>query len=301
MGGSGNMRNKTWHTFALLSGALAALAVTGILGGCAEIQQVAEEQARRSGDDRLAKIIHGGGTFVSGLLPIGYEEEQSIGSAIALQVVARYGGVQDQPDLTRYVNLVGRAVALTCDRPDIPYHFAVLSHESINAFAAPAGYVFVTRGLLKQIRNEAELAAVLGHEIGHVSQKHILEVIQRSKQLAGISEAGLAYANQNPEAFKGLIDTAVKKLLDEGLDQSKEVEADTLGVAFAARAGYDPTAYLALLNRLRAVKGDDRAFFKTHPNFSTRIAAVQDTLQAHGWKATGVLLADRFTRLGRRL
>jgi len=274
-----------------------SLATFGIWSGCAEIQQIAEERARRSGDEQLAKIIHGSGTLVSGLLPISYEEEQTIGAAIALQVISRYGGVYDQPDLTRYLNLVGRAVALTCDRPDIPYHFAVLNSDSINAFAAPAGYVFVTRGLLKQIRNEAELAAVLGHEIAHVSQKHILEVIQRSKRLAGVSEAGLAYAHQNPDVFKTLIDGAAKKLLDEGLDQEKELEGDSLGEVFTARVGYDPTAYVGLLNRLRALKGDDKAFFKTHPNFSARVHAVQQVIQTQGWKPTGVLLEDRFARV----
>ena len=279
--------------------AMVVFILSTVLAGCAEVQQAAEDVARRSGDERLARTIHGGGTLISGLLPIGYEEESSIGQAIALQVVARYGGVSDQPNLTHYVNLVGRAVATTCDRPDIPYRFAVLNHDSINAFAAPAGYIFVTRGLLKQVRNEAELAAVLGHEIAHVSQKHILQVIQRSKRLAGISEAGLAYANQNPDAFKGVIDAAVKKLLDEGLDQEKEIEADGLGDVFAARVGYDPTAYVALLNRLRALKGDDRAFFKTHPNFSTRIAAVQKVMQSEGLKPNGVLLGDRFARLGK--
>src|SRR2546425_5139952 len=285
------MQSRTTKTIAA---ACVALAMAGGWGGCAEMQI-------STGNERLDKMIHGGGTLLSGLLPIGYEEEQSIGAAIALQVVARYGGVYDQPELTRYVNLVGRAVALTCDRPDIPYHFAVLNSDSINAFAAPAGYVFVTRGLFKQVRNEAELAAVLGHEIAHISQKHILEVIQRSKQVAGVTEAGLAYANQNPEAFKGLIDGAVKKLLDEGLDQDKETQADALGDVFAARVGYDPTAYLALLNRLRALKGDDKAFFKTHPNFGARIKAVQNVIEAQGLKATGVLVSERFVRLGRRL
>ena len=269
---------------------------TGSLTGCQEIQQVAEDAARRSGDPRLAKTIRGGGNLIGGLLPIGYEEEQTIGQAIALQVVARYGGVYDQPDLTRYVNLVGRAVALTCDRADIEYRFAVLNHDSINAFAAPAGYIFLTRGLLKTIRNEAELAAILGHEIGHVTQKHILDVIQRSKQISGVAEAGLAYANQNPDAFKQVIDGAVKKLLDEGLDQSKELESDRLGVIFASRVGYDPTAYETFLDRLRTIKGDDRAFFKTHPDFSNRISAVQSTIREQGLKATGSLLADRFSR-----
>ncbi len=288
------MRNK-------LSTTLGMLALIAALGGCAEVQRAAEDVARQSGNERLAGVIRGTGTFVAGLLPIGYEEESSIGQAIALQVVARYGGVVEDPALTRYVNLVGRAVANTCDRPDIPYRFAILKHDSINAFAAPAGYIFVTRGLLKQVRNEAELAAVLGHEIAHVTEKHILQVIQRSKQIAGVTEAGLAYANQNPAAFKNLIDGAVKKLLEEGLDQSKEIEADQLGNVFAARVGYDPLAYVTLLARLRDLKGDDRAFFKTHPNFSSRIQAVQKTIQAEGLKANGVLVADRFAKWAKRI
>jgi predicted Zn-dependent protease len=267
--------------------------------GCAEIQKAAEDAARRSGDERLAQTIRGAGTFVGGLLPISYDEESTIGAAIAVQVVARSGGIVEQGGLVRYVNLVGRGVALTSDRPDIPYHFAILNDDSINAFAAPAGYVFITRGLLRQIRNEAELAAVLGHEIGHVSKNHILEVIQRSKQIDGVAQAGLAYANQNPQQFKNIIDTAVKKLFDEGLDQDKETEADSLGTIYAQRVGYDPTAYVALLTRLRTLKGDDRAFFKTHPNFSTRINAVQSTIQSNGWKANGTLLTDRFASSGR--
>ena len=273
-----------------------ALLSTGALAGCQEFQHAAESAARSAGNERLAKTIHGGGTLIGGLLPIGYQEEQTIGQAMALQVIARYGGIYDQPDLTRYVNLVGRAVALTCDRADIEYRVAVLNHDSINAFAAPAGYIFITRGLLKTVRNEAELATVLGHEIGHVTQKHILDVIQRSKQIAGVAEAGLAYANKNPEAFKNVIDGAVKKLLDEGLDQSKELESDRLGVIFASRVGYDPTAYVTFLERLRSIKGDDQAFFKTHPNFSNRLSVVQSTIREQGLNARGSLLADRFSR-----
>jgi beta-barrel assembly-enhancing protease len=267
--------------------------------GCADVQKAAEDAARRSGNERLAQTIRGAGTAAGGLLPISYEEEKTLGTAIAVQVVARSGGLVEQPGLIRYINLVGRGVALTSDRPDIPYYFAVLNDDSINAFAAPGGYVFVTRGLLRQIRNEAELAAVLGHEIGHISKKHILEVIQRTKVVAGVAEGGLAYANQNPQQFKNVIDTAVKKLFDEGLDQDKETEADGLGAMYAQRVGYDPTAYVTLLTRLRGLKGDDRAFFKTHPNFSTRITAVQDTIQSNGWKATGTLLTDRFASSGR--
>lgn len=272
-----------------------------LLAACAEVQQTLEENARRSGNPQLAQAIKGTGTLISGLLPIGEEEEQSLGTSIALQVVARSGGLYEQPDLTRYVNLVGRSVAATSDRPNLDYHFAVLNDQSINAFATPGGYVFVTRGLLKQARNEAELAAILGHEIGHISQKHMLEVIQRTKQIAGISQAGLAYANQDPRAFQQLIDTVTKKLLDEGYDQGKEIEADRLGVIFAARVGYDATAYLGFLNRLRGLKGDDRTLFKTHPNFSARIAEVQSVISSKGYTTTGLVLADRFSQVSSKL
>jgi predicted Zn-dependent protease len=280
-----------------LIGGVSLLAACSLLTGCAELQQIAEEQARRSGNEQLARAIRGGGTLIGGLLPIGSEEEQSIGASMALQVTARYGGIDEQPDLTQYLNLVARAVALTCDRPDVEYRIAVLRHDSINAFAAPGGYLFVTRGLLKHIRNEAELAAVVGHEIAHVSQRHMLDIIRRNKQLAGIAEAGLAYANQNPDQFKGVIDQAVKKLLDEGLDQDKELEADRLGVVFAARVGYAPSAYLDLLNRLRALKGDDQAFFKTHPNFSARLEIVREAIREQRLPPSGQLLEDRFARV----
>ena len=294
------MRNKL--LLRRLAGLSLGLVVAGILMGCAQMQVVAEDVARRAGGERAAGVVRGGSTLVSGLLPIGYEEERSIGAALALQVLARYNGTYDDPSLTRYVNLVGQAVALTSDRPDIDYHFAILNHDSINAFATPGGFVFLTKGLLKQIRSEAELAAVLGHEVSHISAKHILEIMQRNKQLSGISEAGLSAAGRNPEMFKGLIDQAAKKLLDEGLDQSKELEADRLGAVFAARVGYDPKAYVTFLERLRTVKGDDRAFFKTHPNFSSRIAEVQTSLRALTQPLTGALLGERFTqRVGRSL
>jgi len=265
-----------------------------LLGSCAELGQIAQQTSDATiALDKTFKIITKTG---DALLPIGYEEELAIGQAISLQVVSRYSGIVNNPPLTKYISLVGQAVANTSDRPNIPYHFAVLNHDSINAFAAPGGYIFVTRGLLDRIQNEAELAGVLGHEISHVSQKHVLEIIQRSKRVAGASELGFSYLKQDPALFKGIVDEAVKKLLDEGLDQGKEIESDQLGDVFAARVGYDANAYVTLLTRLRTIKGDDLAFFKTHPNFSTRIQAVQQTVQENGFKSNGALLKERFAR-----
>lgn len=290
------MRSNRW--LRAYQASILTLVMGSLLSGCAEMQQAVGDVARMSGQPGLATTLQKGATMAqtagAAFLPIGEEEERSIGQALALQVVARYGGLYEHPELTRYVNLVGQAVALTCDRPNVDYHFAILNHDSINAFATPAGYVFITRGLLQQLQNEAELAAVLGHEIGHISEKHILKIVQREKQIAGITEAGLTALRQNPALFQGLMTTLSKKLLDEGLDQGKELESDRLGVVFAQRVGYDPTAYRALLERLRAVKGDDQAFFKTHPNFSIRLAEVDGVLRAQQWQPTGVLLPERF-------
>jgi predicted Zn-dependent protease len=281
------------------SAIVALCAVLLAEAGCAAMQPVAEDAARRSGNPRMVDATHGASTLAASLLPIGGEEEKSIGEAIALQIVARYGGTIEQPDVVRYVNLVGKAVAKTSDRPDVPFRVAILNHDSINSFAAPSGYIFVTRGLLKQIQNEAELAAVLGHEIAHLRQKHLLDVIQRTKRVAGIGGEGLAYATKDPAVFKNVVDNAVKILLDEGFDQDKETEADALGDVFAARVGYDASAYVGLLTRLRELKGDDQAFFKTHPNFSMRINAVQEVIRTNGLQSNGVLLPDRFARRGK--
>ena len=99
----------------------------------------------------------------------------------------------------------------------------------------------------------------------------------------------------------GVIDGAVKKLLDEGLDQEKETEADTVGEVFAARVGYDAEAYVGLLTRLRDLKGDDRALFKTHPNFSARIEAVQKTIRTKRLVSNGLVLQERFSRMTKRV
>jgi predicted Zn-dependent protease len=280
-----------------------------LLGSCKELEQVTKQTLPVVGQALpvVGQAVPGADRYIGmattamdAMLPIDYEDELIIGQAMSLQVVSRYEGLVDDPRLTEYVNLVGQAVATTCDRPNIPYYFAILNHSSINAFATPGGYIFVTRGLLDQIQNEAELAAVLGHEIAHVSQKHILDIIQRSKQLAGATQAGFSYFKQDPSKFKGVVDEAVKKLLDEGLDQGKESEADQLGNLFGSRVGYDSSAYVALLTRLRATKGDDPAFFKTHPNFSSRIQAVQQTLQEKGLRPNGVLLKERFVKSVKR-
>lgn len=267
---------------------IAGLAVLPLLVGFVDLKNFTKRSGK-SATRVLNRAVESGKTLVSATLPIGYDEEAAIGRAMALRVMTRFGGIYDNPAITRYVNLVGRGVALTSDRPYIPYYFGVLNHPSSNAFATPGGYVFITKGLLKRLRNEAELAAVLGHEIAHVSEKHMLKIIQRQKQLAGVKQL-------MPDTFKGVVDDAVGTLLDKGLDQRKELAADRLGVEFAARVGYEPNAYKGLLTRLRALKGDNHAVFKTHPSFSSRINVVEETIGSLEHQTRGARLAKRFSK-----
>ena len=136
-------------------------------------------------------LIFGGLKTLQAFLPIGYQEELAIGGAVALEAVARFGGLWENPEVEKYVATVGAAVASTSDRPDIPYYFGILNAEEPNGFACPGGYIFLSKGLLRLVQNEAQLAAVLGHEIAHVTKRHALEQIRRSKVLSGASEVTL--------------------------------------------------------------------------------------------------------------
>src|SRR5690606_17130438 len=119
---------------------------------------------------RNIDLMKKGVGVVQALEPIGVEEEITLGEAVALEAFSRFGGEYPNQDWTRYVNLVGQTVAEVSDRPTLPYHFAILNSQEQNAFAAPGGYIFITVGLLKSLKNEAELAGVLAHEVAHVTQ-----------------------------------------------------------------------------------------------------------------------------------
>ena len=118
--------------------------------------------------------------LASALIPISDEEEIILGKRVAARVIARYG-IDDNAEATYYLNLVATAIAQRSDRPDIPYHIAILATDDVNAYACPGGYIFVTRGALKMVRDEAELAAVLAHEISHVTERHIVNALRNSK------------------------------------------------------------------------------------------------------------------------
>ena len=208
------------------------------------------------------------------------QEEHELGRIAAATLLGAAKPMSNR-DLEAYVSRVGLWVALQSERPDLPWRFAVLDDNSINAFAAPGGYVFVTRGLLMKLHNEAELAGVLGHEIAHVVLKHHLKALRREAGTQLLSDLGSDALAQKagqaniPPALLNTVSGQAKTLYSRGLDKSDEYAADRLGVQLAGRAGYDPYGLLAVLQTLDSMDANDGALallYQTHPRPADRLA-----------------------------
>ena len=224
-------------------------------------------------------------------------EEIAIGKDVASRLLGAAPLVAN-PGLQRYVNHVGRWLAVQTERPDLPWQFGVLDSPNVNAFAVPGGTIFITRGLLERMRSEAELAGVLGHEIVHVLRKHHLKAIQKGAQSALAGDAlGHALRDRAGPARDKLISFGTE-MYSRGLDKSDELEADRYGVVIAARAGYDSYGLPAVLQTLQAMNATDSALalmFKTHPAPGERLASLGDTMQPTlDAYAKQPQLADRF-------
>jgi len=226
-------------------------------------------------------LLKKGVGVVEALQPIGEEEEIVLGEAVAVEAFSRFGGEYPNQAWTRYINLVGETIAELSDRPTLNYHFAILNSQEQNAFAAPGGYIFITVGLLKTLKNEAELAGVLAHEIAHVTKQHMLETIRRGAVLGSVSELTLTAMKQDPAMFSSVIDEMTDLLFTKGLDKDKEFEADVVGVDYAYRAGYHPQGLRDYLQILAKEEGHvESKFFTTHPSTTVRISKI-DTLLAN--------------------
>jgi predicted Zn-dependent protease len=212
------------------------------------------------------------------------EDEIAIGKDVAARTLGTYRIIRDEK-LQRYLNSVGMWVALQSDRPALPWRFAAVESEQVNAFAVPGGAVLVTRGMLKTLSNEAELACVLGHEIGHVVRKHHLALLQkdilRQTGTRAVSDQ-ISQGGVQGQAKKFLVAEG-SELYARSLDRDSEREADNDGVLLAARAGYDAGACLVFMKRLAGLKQDAgslASLYKTHPRASERAGDVGNALEA---------------------
>ena len=226
------------------------------------------------------------------------EEENRIGKQIAGNLLGAVPLVRDDK-LQAYVNQVGNWVALQSGRKETTWHFGVLDTEDINAFAAPGGYVFVTKGLYRRLNNEAELAGVLGHEIAHVTQKHHLKVLKQSSLIGVLGQAASNKAKSSDQVVQNLIGNGAE-IMARGLDKDAEFEADRIGMVYAARAGYTPWGLPDVLQDLAGLPAKDgrtSLLYKTHPLPADRLAALGEAVDGRLDAVQGKDVTDRFYRI----
>ena len=276
----------------IILGLVAAWAL--LLSSCATLVKMTDA-LNEAGlvDDDVKRVVDLGKQIRNSFADLTEEEEYYIGRSVAAMILTKYP-VYDNAPLTRYVNLVGNAVAVYSDRPEIyaGYHFQVLDSEEVNALAAPSGFIFVTKGLLRRCTDEEMLGLVLAHEIGHMTAKHGLKAIKKSRLTEVFTSLGMqAVQRFGPQElaqlttmFEGVLSDIVEQLVERGYSRASEYEADGLGAAFGARTGFDPKGIVRFLQTMigdkSAVSG--KGWFKTHPTPEQRIAGLNKQIATFG-------------------
>lgn len=204
-------------------------------------------------------------------------QEIELGRESDPQIVAMYGVYEDSA-LTQYIGALGQRMAAISHRPDLPFTFRILDSPVVNAFALPGGFIYVTRGILAYVNNEAELAGVVGHEIGHVTARHSTQQYSKA-QLASLGLGVGKVLSEDFRRYAGFAELGVG-LLFLRFSRDNERQADELGVEYATKSGYDASHmsnFFKTLERLGegAAQGGLPGWFSTHPNPADRVAATR--------------------------
>ena len=220
---------------------------------------------------------------------VSLEDEIKLGAQEHRKIIAQYGVYRDK-DLQVYIEMVGDRVAKQSSRPELEYHFTILNDDIINAFALPGGYVYITRGMLIHMNSESELAAVLGHEVAHITEKHAFRSQTKSK-IFSVATAVAAMVSGTPGVYE--LGNLFGGVLLKGYSREYGLEADRVGAMYMAKAGYSPEA---MLKTIEILKANDRieiaqarlekrtprvyhGFLSTHPDHDTRYSeAVRESM-----------------------
>lgn len=233
---------------------------------------------------------------------ISQDEEIKMGGDLAALILGAAPLVNDGKQ-QQYVNRLGLWLAMHSERPDLPWKFGVIDSPDFNAFSMPGGYVLVTSGLLARMRNQAELAGVLSHEIAHVVKRHHIAALQRSLRSQGLKDMQEYFHPVSAGGLTGQFATALmnagRTLYTQGLSQDDEFEADRMGVVIAARSGFSPFGLGGVLQTL-SDKAADPAFAldtKTHPDPVSRIEQLNAAMGTQLDAVPGVDDAPSFVAL----
>ncbi len=234
------------------------------------------------------------------------EDEQRVGAEQHPQLVKQFGGEYDNAKLEAYVQKVGSSLATQTEMPELKYSFTVLDDELINAFALPGGYVHITRGLLALAENEAEMASVLGHELGHITARHAAQRYSQSMAAnIGVGLLGVLGAVAGlPTGTADIAGFGAQAYL-QSYSREQELEADELGIRYMTRAGYDPAAMATFFRKLDAYtalqaalagspeSGDSFDIMASHPRTADRVEQAKKLAAAQSL-ANGRVDRDRY-------
>ncbi len=235
------------------------------------------------------------------LVIISTDQEVALGQAMAHEVDSTEKALPD-PQWQAYLNEVGQKLVSVCDRKDIQYRFTVIQSDQINAFAAPGGYVYFYTGVLSMMDNEAEMAAVMAHEISHVVARH------GAKRLQATMGAAMAYelvmGDSKSKTFQAAVGVGMN-LLFAGYSRENEREADEYAVTYMVRAGYDPAAMETMFDKLASSGTTSNAFEKlvsSHPETQERIANTKETIRRHSPMPANLQLGtQKYEQMKKRL
>src|SRR5215471_1910359 len=248
------------------------------LGGLGKVGKIADKAAKTKND---IDEMH-----------VDEKEERQLGENVSERLRQRFGVVQDR-ELTKYVSLVGTVVAQQSSRPALDWKFIVLDTDGVNAYAAPGGFVHITRGLLGLIKNEAELAGVLGHEVTHIANKHTVKAIEKSKGMDLGVEYSTSKSGWTAEMIAKLGEKVFKQIFEGQWSQGDENDADHGGAIDANKAGYDPHGLVTALEKIdarNASSASHNGWFASHPETKDRISKV--TKQISSEKLTSKAIVE---------
>lgn len=212
--------------------------------------------------------------------------EIEFGKTVGARILGQYQ-VHSNKSLIRYVNLVGQVLVFNSPRQDIEFHFSIIESSTINAYSTPGGYVFITTGAINIMRDESELAAVLAHEIAHVTKKHIVNELKiRGKDnstVSGVTRLVRGSKDSAAVAFQQTVDKAINLLLERGFKHEDELEADQVAITLLAQAGYDPESLGRYLKRLiKSAENNTNSKTNTHPATHKRLNILQKYSEKEG-------------------
>jgi predicted Zn-dependent protease len=224
------------------------------------------------------------------------KDERVLGEQVSTLIRTDFGVYQDDAVAT-YVTLVGNVLAQASSRPNLDWQFIVLDTDGVNAFAAPGGIVHITRGALGLIKNEAQLAGVLGHEITHITAKHTINAIQKNNMVSFTAEEAGNQSGFTGAMISKLAQAAYKNILNNKFDRGDENESDRVGVQLAAKLGYAPAGLAEVLTSI-ADRNKDQAepngMFASHPLIKDRIVSIEKTIKEQNLTGSATVAA-RYT------